>query len=341
MNSEARVSAIVINWNGKHFLSNCINSLLKQDYSNIEIIVVDCVSKDGSVEFLKNNYGSFDNIKLIFLDKDPGPPGAINYAVSLASGERVLILNNDIVLPPDCVSKMYMALSQDKNSVINVVQLNFKGEFIPCMWYEPWISSWLCLILKPFTKRVENSHVFYPSIACCLVDKSTLTKIPLNDKLFLYEDVEWGWRLYINNIKINVLLNTYFLHADAGTVRSTPKQAFVVGRNMLATPFICFSLPYFFLFLPILLLEFFRRFFKYISLKQIKLAWYFVKGVLDFFFKLSVFNECRKSTQAKREISDRDVVRFIIKSRMYAEEFKKSVCDAASNFKNIVLPEEV
>ena len=50
------VSIIIVNWNGKQWLESCLGSLSKQYYKNIEIIVVDNGSTDGTVEFLKNDF---------------------------------------------------------------------------------------------------------------------------------------------------------------------------------------------------------------------------------------------------------------------------------------------
>ena len=53
-----KVSAIVVNWNGKDVLSGCLDSLLNQDYEDFEIFVVDNGSEDGSQAFVKNNFPS-------------------------------------------------------------------------------------------------------------------------------------------------------------------------------------------------------------------------------------------------------------------------------------------
>lgn len=58
-----KVSIIVLNWNGKKFLKNCLDSLRKVTYSHLEIIVVDNNSTDGSQEFVKANYQ-----KVIFIE---------------------------------------------------------------------------------------------------------------------------------------------------------------------------------------------------------------------------------------------------------------------------------
>jgi len=51
-----KVSIIVLNWNGKKFLKNCLDSLAQLTYPELEIIVVDNNSEDGSQKFVKTNY---------------------------------------------------------------------------------------------------------------------------------------------------------------------------------------------------------------------------------------------------------------------------------------------
>ena len=50
------VSVIIPNWNGKRFLKGCLDSLLESGYPQVEVVMVDNGSKDGSVEFLESNY---------------------------------------------------------------------------------------------------------------------------------------------------------------------------------------------------------------------------------------------------------------------------------------------
>ena len=63
------VSIIIVNYNGKSYLKACLKSLLKVNYTNFEIILVDNNSIDGSIEFVENNY---PQIKIKKLDKNYG-----------------------------------------------------------------------------------------------------------------------------------------------------------------------------------------------------------------------------------------------------------------------------
>lgn len=92
--NEIIASVIVINFNGKEFLKKSLKSLHEQSFQldKFEIIVVDNGSTDGSVEFIKNNYGK---VLLIENDKNLGFAPANNLAFQKAKGKYFILLNND------------------------------------------------------------------------------------------------------------------------------------------------------------------------------------------------------------------------------------------------------
>ena len=62
MSSEPKVVVVVVNYNGKRHLPDCLRSVLATDYSNFEVVLVDCASHDGSVEFMRATFPEVDII---------------------------------------------------------------------------------------------------------------------------------------------------------------------------------------------------------------------------------------------------------------------------------------
>ena len=90
------VSIIILNWDGKHFLKDCIDSILKNtDYKKFEIIVSDNGSTDGSIELLKKMKKEGKVQKLVLSGKNLGFGGGNNAGVEVSEGEFILLLNND------------------------------------------------------------------------------------------------------------------------------------------------------------------------------------------------------------------------------------------------------
>ena len=63
------ISTVILNWNGKEYLVSCIQSLKEQIYPNLETILVDNASTDGSVEYIKN---LFPDLRIIVNKKNLG-----------------------------------------------------------------------------------------------------------------------------------------------------------------------------------------------------------------------------------------------------------------------------
>ena len=86
------VCLIVVNWNGRHFLTKCLSSLRQQNYSPYEIILVDNGSTDGSVDFVIQN---FPQVRLVQLSENLGFAGGNTKGLEVSKGEYIGLLNND------------------------------------------------------------------------------------------------------------------------------------------------------------------------------------------------------------------------------------------------------
>ncbi|HUI30864.1 MAG TPA: glycosyltransferase [Candidatus Acidoferrales bacterium] len=95
----ASVSVIVLAYNKLEFTGRCIQSILSRvHYGNYEIIVVDNASTDGTREFMLNLSRKVGNLKYVRNETNVGFVGGCNVGVEHASGEYVLLLNNDTVV---------------------------------------------------------------------------------------------------------------------------------------------------------------------------------------------------------------------------------------------------
>jgi len=96
---QPKIAVIIINWNGKHLLEECLSSVENQNYNNYRIIFIDNGSKDKSVKFVGEK---FPDVKIISLDKNTGFAKANNIGMHKAfedsEVEYVAILNNDAMV---------------------------------------------------------------------------------------------------------------------------------------------------------------------------------------------------------------------------------------------------
>ncbi len=103
------VSVVIPNWNGKKFLPGCLDSLFQQTYEQVEVIVVDNGSADGSLELLADRY---PRVKVIRFAVNTGFSVAVNAGIRQARGEFVALLNNDTVVDPCWLSEMVRAMAE-------------------------------------------------------------------------------------------------------------------------------------------------------------------------------------------------------------------------------------
>lgn len=106
------VSIILLNWNGKTFLEQCIASVLSQTYFPIELFVIDNASTDGSADWIKKNFAS---LTLIENEQNIGFAGAINQGIRIATGAYIIPLNFDVILTDNFVEEMVKAAEDNEN----------------------------------------------------------------------------------------------------------------------------------------------------------------------------------------------------------------------------------
>lgn len=115
---KGKASFIVINWNGRETITECLDSILVQTYKNNEIIFVDNHSSDNSLELVKENY-VID--KLITLDRNYGYAEANNIGFKHARGEYIALVNNDTALDKNWLEKAINVFQRDEHKNVGSV----------------------------------------------------------------------------------------------------------------------------------------------------------------------------------------------------------------------------
>ena len=106
-----KVTIIIPNYNGKHFMEPCLKSLAEQTCKDFKILVVDNASTDGSVEYMKEEY---PEIETLVLEKNYGFSKAVNVGIRHADTPYVLLLNNDTTVEPHFVLEMIRAIERSR-----------------------------------------------------------------------------------------------------------------------------------------------------------------------------------------------------------------------------------
>ena len=108
-NIQPLVSVIVLNFNAKEFLVNCIDSIFDSNYQNFEVILVDNASNDQTYQICKEKHS---RINLIINEKNLGYCGGNNVGIKKAKGEFIIILNPDTVVEPNWITEFLKSYKQ-------------------------------------------------------------------------------------------------------------------------------------------------------------------------------------------------------------------------------------
>ncbi len=142
LNTDIDISIVIVNYNVKEFLYQCLTSIYKAiDILSIEIIVVDNNSTDHSIDFLEP---IFTDVKFIKLSENIGFGKANNIAFKEAKGKYILILNPDTIIQEDTMQVMYDYMELHKEvGIAGCKVLNPDGTFqLACRrgFPTPWVA---------------------------------------------------------------------------------------------------------------------------------------------------------------------------------------------------------
>lgn len=115
--ANGKVSIVITNFNGLRWLKPCLDSVRQQGYKTFEVIFVDNHSSDGSVSFVRSHY---PEVVVIKNSRDEGFAGGNTIGVRHATGEYILLLNTDTVVPPTLLNDLLGAFDEIPN--LGVVQ---------------------------------------------------------------------------------------------------------------------------------------------------------------------------------------------------------------------------
>jgi len=217
------VTVIILTYNKAHFVSESIQSVLAQNYTNLEIIVIDDASTDNTKEFLTlflNN----NQIRFVQNKKNIGISKSRNYGIFLAKGKFVAMLDGDDVwLDSDKLTKQveYLEENPDCGAVGTwVVQIDEHGGSVKKIAYEERDESLRKSILYRnsiahsgvlFRKDVAQSVGGYDESLATMEDHDLWLRIGVRSTLANLPVYALGYRVYQGNItgsrKIKIALD--------------------------------------------------------------------------------------------------------------------------------------
>ncbi|MDO9565359.1 MAG: glycosyltransferase family 2 protein [Candidatus Desulfaltia sp.] len=224
------VSIIIVNWNTKKLLLDCIRSI-HETVKNISfgIWLVDNASTDGSVEAVKQNY---PDVKIIQNKRNLGFAAANNIALERMRGQYALLLNTDTILTNGAVENLFDFMEKNSDAGMACGQLlNQDGSKQNSIANFPCIHSLICnesLLQILFPKKFPGKRREYKKPvevdscigACLMVRKKAMDEVGLLDKryFFFFEETDWAYRMKQSGWKIYFVPSAKIFHIQGQTV---------------------------------------------------------------------------------------------------------------------------
>ena len=239
------LSVVIISYNVKFFLEQCLSSLKKAVEGSdmlrgqTEVFIVDNASSDGSMDFLIPLFPVF---RFIRNKENSGFARANNQVISFCTGEYILFLNPDTILAEDSLENCIRFFrNKDGAGAIGVKMVDGSGSYLreskrgfPGAWASFYKMSGMSALF-PHSKKFaayymghlseENSHaVDILSGAFLMVKKSVLDRIGVFDEqFFMYgEDIDLSWRIIKAGFTNYYFADTTIIHFKG---ESTTKDA--------------------------------------------------------------------------------------------------------------------
>lgn len=133
------VSIIVPTYNVKHYIRECIESILNQTYKNIEIIIVNDGSTDNSMYMIDDYITSIDKIKVIN-QENQGLSAARNSGIDKAKGKYIAMIDSDDKIKPDFIKNLVKTAMQTNADIVRGSFRDFHGN-IPTGWVADFITD--------------------------------------------------------------------------------------------------------------------------------------------------------------------------------------------------------
>lgn len=215
-----KVTIIIPNYNGCHFMKPCLASLKEQTFQDYRILVVDNASTDGSVQYVREHY---PEIEVIALDQNYGFSKAVNMGIRHSRTPYVILLNNDTTADPNYIEEMVKSIERSPRifSVSSKMIQMYHPELIDSAGDLYTLTGWgVCRgVGRPVSNYTVNDEVFSACAGAAIYRRQVFKKIGLFDENhFAYlEDIDVGYQAKIFGYRNMYCPTALVYHVGSGT----------------------------------------------------------------------------------------------------------------------------
>jgi GT2 family glycosyltransferase len=320
-----KISIIILNYNGKKFLEDCLKSVLSQSFQDFEIIFVDNDSSDDSLNFIKQKFTD-ERIKCHKSESNLGFAGGNNFGLKYAKGEYIVLLNNDTVVDNDWLINLYNVVSNDES--IGIVQSLVHTEGIPEKYYLK--NGTLNLlghnIMEVFNIGKDGTGEIFQANGCSLIIRKkiidSLGGLFLDEYFAYAEDSYLSFKVKFAGLKIIHTSNSVVKHFGSATIKEYKSsfRTYLQERNRVLNFLIFFSKRFRLKYYPIIIFNFKLKILMSLFLRKHSLKG-IVKAYIWLFKNRKWVNEQRDKENRIKKINEEEVIKYLSGKLFNGENF--------------------
>lgn len=248
----ARLSVVILNWNGRRHLERYLPSVVAHTEGDAEVVVADNGSTDDSLQWLRLNY---PDVRVIRLDRNYGFAGGYNRALREVESEYVLLLNSDVEVTAGWWQPLVEVLDTESDVaavapklLADMERTKFEyagaaGGFIDYLGY-PFCRGRILSNVEEDRGQYDNRRdIFWASGAAMCCRRELFESLGGFDEDFFahMEEIDLQWRMQLAGWRIVVEPKSVVYHLGGGTLPASSRKIFLNHRNNLAMLFKCAS----------------------------------------------------------------------------------------------------
>ena len=243
--SLPRVSIIIVTWNALSLLKQCLPSVAATEYPDLEIILADNASTDGSADWVA---ATFPEVKIVRHPENWAFSRGNNAALPHATGRYILLLNNDVEVPPEWLQPLVDVMEAEPDvAAVQPKLLQYDqrdhfeyaggaGGFLDRFGY-PFTRGRLFFTLEKDDGQYDDARdVDWATGAALLLRRAALDDVGLLDERFVMhmEEIDLCWRLRRRGYRVRVEPKSRVYHIGGGSLaQGDPRKTYLNFRNSL------------------------------------------------------------------------------------------------------------
>ncbi|MBU3957241.1 glycosyltransferase family 2 protein [Patescibacteria group bacterium] len=331
---KPKTAVIVLNYNGKQFLDDCLSSLKKQTFRDYQVWVLDNASSDGSVDYIKKRYPW---VKVIENERNDGTAEGSNVAARNTDSKYIVFMSNDIKADKNCLKYLVETLDEDeKVAICSSKLLRFEKDKKTGKYLIDNVGGdldiygfgWPRGVQKTGKKWDKKKDVAFSYGGSFIIRRQLFEKIGGYDRRYftLGDDIDFSWRIQLLGYRVVVNPASFVYHkvsATLGVIYQTPQRRFWSERNCLRTLLKNYEAKNLFLILPrYFVIETMEMGFFLFLKRQPRVVFGLIKAFLWNLVNLPDTLRERVRIQKMRVVGDKEILKMMLKKSLKLATYK-------------------